>query len=363
MSRWPLILPRLVYPYSVVPGGIGSVVEARLAMDRDPVVARHYQDLHLEKAVMVTVAEDKSAHVSYRIKDSIYWTRKKIRLAKGEQLLTDGTTVVRARCGNRVSDTPGTTSALLEPPDGALNTPELPEGPYALLSGPQEPGPYTGVTGSPLVGSIPPLDLLPPELIGPLTPSKPELGGVPFVPIFGPPGGFAPGPVASTPVVVPSDGTEQAPGAVPSPAPDMSVIPVGPSRTRTTPGLRRPGLTRSETLLATPPDREVVLIDEGNGPRQEARGGSRPPTESLPDTPTGGGSGGGGNPPEVPPGGGAGGGGGDLPDTPPGGGGGGGGGSPDNPGSPPEPASIPEPAAGLLILGGLGLLAALKSRQ
>ena len=289
MNRWPLTLPRLVYPYSVVPGGVGSVVEARLAMNRDPIVARHYQDLHLDKAIMVTLADDQSAHVSYRIKDSIYWTRKKIRLAKGEQLLTDGTTVVRARCGNRVSDTPGTTSALLEPPDGALNTPELPEGPYALLDIPNEPGLYTGVTGGPQTVSGPPLELLPPELIGPPAPSKPEQGGAPFIPIFGPPGGSAPGPVTTIPVVVPSDGTERAPGAVPSPVPDMSVIPVGPARNRTMPGRGRPGFTSSEALPAAPPDREVVLIDEGNGPRREPPGGSRPPSGSLPDIPTGGG--------------------------------------------------------------------------
>jgi hypothetical protein len=42
--------------------------------------------------------------VSYRKGDQVYWTAKKVMLAQGETLLSDGSNEMRARCANRISD-------------------------------------------------------------------------------------------------------------------------------------------------------------------------------------------------------------------------------------------------------------------
>lgn len=63
--------------------------------------------------------------------NSIYWTRHPIRLAKGETLLTDGGHLARARCGNRISDSPNEPTNAIEPEESELDTPELPDAGFA----------------------------------------------------------------------------------------------------------------------------------------------------------------------------------------------------------------------------------------
>lgn len=46
------------------------------------------------------------AHVSYRKGDRLFWTRNKVRIPAGERILTDGRHEIRARCGNRIEDSP-----------------------------------------------------------------------------------------------------------------------------------------------------------------------------------------------------------------------------------------------------------------
>jgi hypothetical protein len=45
-------------------------------------------------------------YVSYRKGEQVYWTARKVTLAEGESILSDGQNDIRARCGNRISDTP-----------------------------------------------------------------------------------------------------------------------------------------------------------------------------------------------------------------------------------------------------------------
>lgn len=95
---------RPVYPYSIVPGGVLTPAELEHAIAADPVVAAHYAGLNVAALRVVHLREPREAHVSYRIGNQVYWTTKKLRLKIGEAVLTDGTTMVRARCGNMVSD-------------------------------------------------------------------------------------------------------------------------------------------------------------------------------------------------------------------------------------------------------------------
>lgn len=105
-SGEPRVPSRIVYPYSVVPGGVATPELAAAAAAGDPVVDRHYAGFNLKRAWMVDNPELRLAHVSYRKGDRIYWTRSKVRIPPGERLLTDGVRLIRARCGNRIADIP-----------------------------------------------------------------------------------------------------------------------------------------------------------------------------------------------------------------------------------------------------------------
>jgi hypothetical protein len=110
-----------VYLYSVVPGGVYSVQELKDARIRDQVVAAHYSGFDLGHLRTTRLDHAKTAYVSYRLGNEIFWTRKKLHLAKGELIITDGARRVRARCGNMVSDKPQPQTSLLEPDETALD--------------------------------------------------------------------------------------------------------------------------------------------------------------------------------------------------------------------------------------------------
>lgn len=138
----PLPVPsaRLVYAYSVVPGGVANAADVRRAVAADPVVSEHYRGLNLAGLKRISLTADTAAYVSYRKGDTVFWTAKKVRLARGEAVLSDGTNMVRARCGNRISDASMARTVPQEPPEAELDTPLLPGGPMAplQLAGPPE---------------------------------------------------------------------------------------------------------------------------------------------------------------------------------------------------------------------------------
>ncbi len=94
---------RQVFPYSVVPGGLRNLRDAEVSIDSDPVVALHYRDLHIENLLLRRTATAMDVFVSYRVQNAIYWTSRRIHLAKGELVLVDGKNMIRARCGNRIA--------------------------------------------------------------------------------------------------------------------------------------------------------------------------------------------------------------------------------------------------------------------
>ncbi len=95
---------RPVYPYSIVPGGIHDPKELERVFERDPVVAAHYHGFDFQRARVVQLTEDRTVYVSYRIAGKVYWTTKRVRLHRGEKVITDGKMTLRTRCGNQVSD-------------------------------------------------------------------------------------------------------------------------------------------------------------------------------------------------------------------------------------------------------------------
>ncbi len=112
-----------VYPYSVVPGGVQDPNGLREAAARDYVVRRHYAHFDYSHARLVRATEAREVYLSYRIRDTVFWTRKKIRLHLGEWLLTDGKITARVRCGNQISDTAKPEVSNEEPEEDVMDRP------------------------------------------------------------------------------------------------------------------------------------------------------------------------------------------------------------------------------------------------
>jgi hypothetical protein len=150
---------RPVYPYSIIPGGVLSAAELRSAVAHDSVVAAHYAAFDLAKARVFRVQEARAVYVSYRRGDDVFWTSKKLRLAVGETLITDGQHTSRTRCGNQISDVPRTPISLVaDPLPQTLDTPlvsQIIEPVVAPITGDLEGGgvpagilPFIGTGGS-----------------------------------------------------------------------------------------------------------------------------------------------------------------------------------------------------------------------
>jgi hypothetical protein len=141
-----------VYPYSVVPGGVKDPSELRAKALRDYVVRQHYSHFDYNQARLLRTTEAREVYLSYRIRDTVYWTRKKVRLHPGELLLTDGKITARARCGNQISDTAKPEVSNEEPADDVLDQPVA-----ALDSGPSWPNrPVLPATDLPMGAPVAP---------------------------------------------------------------------------------------------------------------------------------------------------------------------------------------------------------------
>lgn len=217
------------FPYSVIAGGAYSPAELRYAAKTDHLVSGHYDDFDLKSAHLVRLTDDRFQYVSYRLKNHIYWTRRKLRIPKGEVLLTDGTNFARTRCGNRLSSKPGETSPE-QPAERTLSLP--PFTPAQLTKGEVTLAPPPPVDE--LLAGAPALPFDLPRL-APYVPFQ-NLGGVPvaqqiwppfeayppgIVPVVAGPPPIGPGTPGGPVVVVP-------PGTPPTAAPPDSPITVTP---------------------------------------------------------------------------------------------------------------------------------------
>jgi hypothetical protein len=166
---------RLVYPYSIVPGGVSSADELRQAAAHDSVIASHYAGFNYRRAHLVQVKQAQRVYLSYRLHNKVYWTVRQASLHPSEKLLTDGTMTARARCGNQVSVLPHLATSPDEPTLAELDRPD------AMASG------IEGLPGSPESRLL----AIDPAL--PLGPSHPGATGIAGG--VGPPGIFVPPPI------------------------------------------------------------------------------------------------------------------------------------------------------------------------
>jgi hypothetical protein len=113
----PAVAPvRPVYRHSVVPGGVRSPEEIEYVIQRDRVVAAHYKGINPQLMRNERLQTPLLAHVSYRLGDKVYWTKKPVQLPANEPVMTDGKTTIRERCGNLISMEPLAPASDEEPP-------------------------------------------------------------------------------------------------------------------------------------------------------------------------------------------------------------------------------------------------------
>lgn len=166
---------RTMYKYSVVPGGVRDVRELKWAVEHDPVVAAHYAGFDYDHARVVRLVLARTAYVSYRIGNKVYWTRHRVTLKKGETVLTDGKITARTRCANRVEEVPQVAMSSSEPPPITFDEPMPVLG--SAIANPAVPYQSTLMSrsGVPGLGPAAPLSLY-----------EPFAGGT-WVPIYPPP--------------------------------------------------------------------------------------------------------------------------------------------------------------------------------
>ena len=163
---------RPVYPYSVVPGGVRNVRELKWAAEHDPVVAEHYAGFDYDHARVVRLTLARTVFVSYRIGKKVYWTRHRVSLKKGEELITDGRMTARTRCANRVEEVPQQAASESEPPVAKFEEPILPSLGTAVA---QPPVPFESSLNrpAPALGPAPPVSMYDPFTVGTVTPMFP----------------------------------------------------------------------------------------------------------------------------------------------------------------------------------------------
>ena len=183
---------RLVYPYSVIPGGVRNAQELKEAISRDPVVAQHYAGFQRDRARIVQLPAAKAVYVSYRIGSGVFWTKRRIHLVKGEKVVTDGENYARTRCGNRISETPQAKTSPQEPSPKTLETPREDPSDREIISVLMNPAPVSGASNPIALGTAPVAT----------TPT----GGVfvPIIPIV--PGSNNPPPKNGAPPILPPNG-------------------------------------------------------------------------------------------------------------------------------------------------------------
>jgi hypothetical protein len=117
----PSPAPRLMFPYSLVPGGVRSVAELREAFRKNPAYAAQFPGFDFTRAHIVHL--HRWAYVSFLKGKKVFWTSK-LQLID-EDVLTDGKYFIRLKCGNAISPVP---QVPTEPSvtNETLDTPELP---------------------------------------------------------------------------------------------------------------------------------------------------------------------------------------------------------------------------------------------
>jgi hypothetical protein len=215
MPQWDRPSRAPVYPYSVVAGGVFDREALHSAVSEDAVLAKHYEDFDVRAAHVIQLEAPRFVYVSYRRGNQIFWTRNKVKIPSGESLLSDGHSLARTRCGNRLSEEPRFPTSPTEPTHDVMDDPVSQQPPVIYQPEPSFIAELTPEeTGDP---DIPPSHFLPPVADPPLS-GPPILSAGDPRPIFDPwlPPLFGPYAGQHAPPFTPS--------AVPTPEPASFVL-------------------------------------------------------------------------------------------------------------------------------------------
>jgi hypothetical protein len=168
--------PRVVYPLSIVAGGVRSIEELKRAMFED-VVARNFSGFDLSQARFERLSRAECSYVSFRGRKGVAWTSHCTWLRPGELVLTDGRLRFRAKCGNRISDSREAPTEAVDVAQLEIPLPDVvPALPSALAPAIAPIPPLAPVNTVPLTPTGPPGCCGPPILVIPIIP----VGGRPI---------------------------------------------------------------------------------------------------------------------------------------------------------------------------------------
>ncbi len=103
---------------------IRSPEDFRATVESDPLLRERFATFDWEKARLVSIPSETLVHVSYRKDGQIAWTRRKLRLRRGEKVITDGAVTVRTYCCNEIVDAPMRPTRVDEPSPAVLQPPQ-----------------------------------------------------------------------------------------------------------------------------------------------------------------------------------------------------------------------------------------------
>ena len=136
-------------------------------------VASHYAGFDYDHARVVRLVLARTAYISYRIGNKVYWTRHRVSIKKGETLITDGKITARSRCGNRVEEVPQQATSSSEPPAVKFEEPVQPSMGTAVTTLPIPFESALNRPGLPGLGPALPLSLVDPFENGVWVPISP----------------------------------------------------------------------------------------------------------------------------------------------------------------------------------------------
>lgn len=102
--------------HEVVCGGIPDLDAFEKIRKSNTEVAKLYAALGAHVYIAI-LSEDVWSYDSYRIGDTIYWTKTKKLIRAGEPIITDGQWAILMRCGNMIALTPQTPTENTVPPN------------------------------------------------------------------------------------------------------------------------------------------------------------------------------------------------------------------------------------------------------
>ena len=94
---------RPVYRYSLIPGGVRTVAELHERVASDAMLSERFEQFDWSSARISKLPADLLVFVNFRKDGKISWTRQRILVRAGQEIISDGVRTILTRCGNEIS--------------------------------------------------------------------------------------------------------------------------------------------------------------------------------------------------------------------------------------------------------------------